>query len=452
MIKINYTLLRNLLIGIFVLLLIIISAIAVKQLQQVAFLYKNEIYSYNKIQFILSNLAIRFSDIDLDFHKSNNNLPMLQSDIKDNLRQISELFADYTKLANEEETLKKDVKLTRNFSILKSSQQKIKTAFYAYIDNYPKFEKTTEHSLVPLMVLTKVISQSTTIAVASLAISLDRSHKIINDNIVRISATTKTIIWVIVFLTILALIFIIILHYIVKKPINELLKISEAISQGKFDNAITSAGEDDFGRLSKSLSNMQVRLKKLIFDLEIEVKKRKEAEEKNYYLAMHDKLTGLTNRAFFEHIFDRELEKLKRQPGSMCLFSMDLDRFKSVNDTLGHDVGDRLLVEVAKKFLFLIRKEDIVARIGGDEFSILFTDIHDKTEATNAAKKLIDAIDEPFVILGHEIQIGLSIGIVFYPDHGLTREDLTKHADLALYEAKNCGKNCFHFYASSYKC
>jgi diguanylate cyclase (GGDEF)-like protein/PAS domain S-box-containing protein len=177
----------------------------------------------------------------------------------------------------------------------------------------------------------------------------------------------------------------------------------------------------------------------------------KNAESELLYLAYHDSLTGLFNRKSFYEKLNESILQAERSKGEKIrvLFFIDLDRFKEVNDTLGHDIGDKLLVEISKRLQSCLRKTDYIFRLGGDEFTILLNSISNEFDSTIVAQKIIDSIIKPYYIDNHEIFIGLSIGISSYPKDGLTSDILIKNADYALFESKK-DKNKFVFYDKSF--
>lgn len=174
---------------------------------------------------------------------------------------------------------------------------------------------------------------------------------------------------------------------------------------------------------------------------------RKRSEEEMKRLAHHDVLTGLPNRMLFTDHLNLELSQARRNRKRLAVMFMDIDRFKEVNDTLGHTVGDQLLVEVARRLKSTVRESDTVARIGGDEFNILMADIDRAEDAGKIAKKIIASFREPFVVDHHMLNITTSLGISVYPDDGENDEILLKHADVALYHAKDTGRNNYRFYS-----
>lgn len=175
---------------------------------------------------------------------------------------------------------------------------------------------------------------------------------------------------------------------------------------------------------------------------------RKNTEAKLNFLATHDQLTGLANRYLFHEHLIHCISLAKRTHRTFGLLFLDLDRFKYVNDSLGHDVGDLLLIEVANRVREAVRVTDIVARIGGDEFTILIEDTHSKNELLHLAKKIQLAIEPAIIIRDHELYITASVGIADFPECGLELQTLMKSADIALYKAKEFGRNQAQFFTN----
>jgi len=167
----------------------------------------------------------------------------------------------------------------------------------------------------------------------------------------------------------------------------------------------------------------------------------KEADKKLHFYANHDHLTGLLNKIQFENMLDQTINSAIRNNKVFALLFIDLDYFKDVNDTAGHSAGDLVLKEVARRFQKVVRKEDIIARIGGDEFTIIFDNITEESDAILLANKLIETIKKPFEIEGQTFYLSLSIGVSLFPYHGLNKNELSKNADSAMYEVKNNGRD-----------
>jgi diguanylate cyclase (GGDEF)-like protein/PAS domain S-box-containing protein len=177
-----------------------------------------------------------------------------------------------------------------------------------------------------------------------------------------------------------------------------------------------------------------------------DITERKLTEEKIARLAHFDYLTGLPNRAFFLDNLDHSIALAKRNNYKVSVLFLDLDGFKQVNDTLGHDAGDLLLREASLRLKEVIRESDTVARVGGDEFIFVLNEIGSAENAASIAKKIIAALSEPFELNGQQCKIGGSIGISIYPDGAANPETLIKQADDAMYLAKQSGKNAYRFY------
>jgi diguanylate cyclase (GGDEF)-like protein len=165
------------------------------------------------------------------------------------------------------------------------------------------------------------------------------------------------------------------------------------------------------------------------------------------YLAYHDGLTALPNRSLFNKLLSQSVSQAQRHQRQLAVAFIDLDRFKQINDTLGHEAGDELLKEVASRLRACLRESDIVARLGGDEFVVLLPDLGEEKYAATVAQKIITAIAKPFVLRGQDFRVTASIGVSTYPTDGPDAQTLTKNADIAMYQAKEDGKNKFQFYS-----
>ena len=176
------------------------------------------------------------------------------------------------------------------------------------------------------------------------------------------------------------------------------------------------------------------------------LQRAEESEQRYRILAEHDVLTGLANRAVLSSRMEETISRVRRTGGVLALLFLDLDRFKRVNDTLGHAIGDRLIIAVGERLTSVVRKSDLVARLGGDEFAIMLTDMRDQSSAANAANKILTAIAEPFVFDGKEVLTRTSIGIALMDGEHDTVETMLKKADTALYKAKHRGRGTYQFF------
>lgn len=178
-----------------------------------------------------------------------------------------------------------------------------------------------------------------------------------------------------------------------------------------------------------------------------DITERRSAEERVQYLAYYDALTGLPNRTLLKDRMGKAFASARRRKEKVALLFLDLDRFKYINDSLGHSLGDTLLQQVAERLKGWVREQDTVARLGGDEFLVVVTALNDTTGAAVSAERLMDAMLPEFVIQGHSVSIRCSVGISVFPDNGEDEETLIKNADLAMYSAKDEGRNNYRFFS-----
>jgi diguanylate cyclase (GGDEF)-like protein len=204
------------------------------------------------------------------------------------------------------------------------------------------------------------------------------------------------------------------------------------------DDNVTSYAEAQLGS-SNVIGGFQARfLWKVITRL-------KQTNEQFLKLAQHDTLTTLPNRILFHDRLNQAMKRASRDKGSFAVLFIDLDDFKIVNDTLGHDAGDALLREAAKRIMACVRKSDTVARIGGDEFTVIVSNVRTPASVERVAKKIVANLASRFDLNGKICSVSASIGIALYPDNGETAAQLVKVADDAMYTAKYSGKNCYRF-------
>jgi GGDEF domain-containing protein len=233
------------------------------------------------------------------------------------------------------------------------------------------------------------------------------------------------------------------------QPIYKLRDIVTHIGEGDLDTEIVEMGsKDEFGELYNAVKNMRTKLSA--------------SQQQVKRLAYFDDLTGLPNRITLRHELEAMINLSQRHKGHFAVVFIDLDNFKDINDSLGHDVGDILLKEVSRLILENIRTDDyvvrqpdsisddrkknIVARLGGDEFTLLLGDIENVTVVSGIVKRLLDSFSKPLTLGEHEAFIGASMGISIYPQDGVHADELLKNADLAMYKAKASGKNNFEFF------
>ncbi|MCP5155386.1 MAG: EAL domain-containing protein [Ectothiorhodospiraceae bacterium] len=201
------------------------------------------------------------------------------------------------------------------------------------------------------------------------------------------------------------------------------------------------AGATDYITKPVNWSLLRQRVRRVI--------QERRADRRAQYLAYHDALTGLGNRAHFMERLEAVLERARSQRQRAAVLYLDLDGFKLINDTLGHDTGDLLLKAVAGRLSGCLRDGDVVARLGGDEFSITLEGVEQRSQASAAANRVLDALAQPVSVNGRELFVGASIGIALFPDDGDDAVTLLKNADTAMYRAKDGGRNTAEFYTSA---
>ncbi|HQR05089.1 MAG TPA: PAS domain S-box protein, partial [Rhodocyclaceae bacterium] len=183
------------------------------------------------------------------------------------------------------------------------------------------------------------------------------------------------------------------------------------------------------------------------FSIFSDITDRKRNEEQIHHLAYYDTLTTLPNRAHLLRLVGQALAAAQRNHARGAILFVDLNRFKPINDTLGHDAGDLLLIEIGRRFRGTLRQSDVVARIGGDEFVVALFDVVRHDNPGIVAQKLLTVLDLPFTIEGHELRVGASIGISLFPEDAQDTDTLLRYADIAMYRAKQTGDNGFIYYS-----
>lgn len=224
------------------------------------------------------------------------------------------------------------------------------------------------------------------------------------------------------------------------QPLGSLMDQIRSIERGDYLMMPPVATGDELEAISSSINTLATAVQEREKSLE---RARKEQE----FLSNHDALTGLPNRRFFAQRLEHALDLSRRQHAELAVFFLDLDQFKLVNDTLGHHVGDELLVQVAQRLQAHVRATDTLARIGGDEFNVLIEQVRDVTEVEIIVSKYLELFRDPFMCAGEPLQATVSIGIAMYPRDGADSVSLLKHADLAVYKSKESGRDAYSFYS-----
>ncbi|MGI9293145.1 MAG: two-component system response regulator [Pseudomonadales bacterium] len=207
----------------------------------------------------------------------------------------------------------------------------------------------------------------------------------------------------------------------------------------ELDQAAIKAGASDY--LIKSEIGSALLERSIRYALD-----RKESELELARLAHYDALSGVPNRVLFRDRLERAIQRAERGQQGVALLFLDFDGFKKVNDTYGHDAGDKLIELIAERLSACMRKTDSVARLGGDEFTVVLEDVNSTADIINVAKKIIQIVAKPFPIFGNQIVVGCSTGIAQYPEAGTDFETMLKHADMAMYQAKQVRGSAYRFY------
>ncbi len=232
-------------------------------------------------------------------------------------------------------------------------------------------------------------------------------------------------------------------------------KLPEVIYENKkVSYEPTTLTGESFEIVATSIKNSDGTTSKMEFIRNVTDQKKvqeklKEEREKFDYQAHHDVLTGLPNRLLFTDRLSQSMEKAKRNNSKLALLFIDLDHFKEINDSLGHDIGDKILQEVTQRLQESLRDEDTLARLGGDEFTLILEDLVEAQDASMIATKILNALSDSIKIDEHTLYVSSSIGISIFPDDGGTTQNLLKFADSAMYKAKDEGRNNYQFYNES---
>ncbi len=244
----------------------------------------------------------------------------------------------------------------------------------------------------------------------------------------------------------------------ISQPLVDAVRLIKQLGRGRLDLSMggRSGRQDEIGELSDAFNKMVGDLRTVTAsrdELDAEISERKavehrlrENEVRLAHLAHHDALTGLPNRLLLTDRLDHAIRHADRRGGKFALMFLDLDRFKNINDTLGHAVGDELLIAIAQRLRRALRSEDTIARLGGDEFMIVLGELSSDMAAALVARKLLDEVSVFSQIGGHELFLTASLGIVIYPDNASSVDELMRAADIAMYQAKAKGRNLYEFY------
>lgn len=244
---------------------------------------------------------------------------------------------------------------------------------------------------------------------------------------------------------------------LISRPLGELESSVRKFAEGNLSVRTTINSNNEIGSLAKAFNKMaediqrnNLELIKYQHELEGRVVERTQEIE---FMAYHDSLTSLPNRTMFSRLLNQNIEHSRKHGKRFAVLFIDLDRFKNINDSLGHEAGDELLREAGVRIKRCLRSNDIVARLGGDEFVVILPEYDEEMDGRKRAElvahKLITIFTEPFKLLGQDFRITSSIGISTYPEDGEDEASLTKTADIAMYQAKDSGRNAYQFYSKA---
>lgn len=211
------------------------------------------------------------------------------------------------------------------------------------------------------------------------------------------------------------------------------------------------SGKDNYMLAGKKIIHLDETNQDFMLGFGLDITDRVKAEKMVSHMAFHDPLTDLPNRWFVESFIEKYVNKKDNHPKMMGFLLLDLDRFKVINDSLGHQAGDILIRALANRLKESVDEDKVIARIGGDEFVLMLPNIKNKDEALDSCKKIMKMMEEPFTIFEQSFRITTSIGISLYPFHGNDLNTLMKSADLAMYHAKEMGRNCYSIYSDTMK-
>ncbi|MGZ4030766.1 MAG: bifunctional diguanylate cyclase/phosphodiesterase [Tumebacillaceae bacterium] len=223
------------------------------------------------------------------------------------------------------------------------------------------------------------------------------------------------------------------------RPVHLILEKVNEIAKGNFDKVVAIKRKDELGMLADRVDVMSS-------NLQIYTKELRDKTEENLFQANHDSLTGLPNRRYFREILQTALKQAEQSNEQLAVMFIDLDRFKNINDTLGHSVGDVFLQQVAIRLADCLPDGGTISRHGGDEFTLILPHVGEMREAEEVAERIIETMTDPYHLLGHELFSSISIGISMYPSDGDDLDTLIKNADMAMFLAKEQGGNNFKIY------
>ena len=345
--------------------------------------------------------------------------------------KLSHTLFNYPLLTVEQKTLIKNIQ---------ASSKSLSVLFAYLIDIEPGITKTNQE-------LRRHLAERLYVQMDAIVENSHRLTLIAQDDISKtINRVTVGIVVLLFILAALMTIFALHLGAYISGSITQLTSAMKQVAKGELDTRVEIKGTDEISKLSLDFNQMTKQLMEMTTARDLLQHEADTRSKELNFLAHHDALTGLPNRLLFDTLLGQSLKHAKRNNEGVAVVFMDLDKFKNINDCLGHPIGDELLKTLAGRFKATLRNIDTVARIGGDEFILLIEEINQIKGAEVAIEKVISIFDEPFLLNGYEIMITASIGISLYPRDGEEPSVLIKNADAAMYHAKDEGRNSFKFY------
>lgn len=440
--KLSYSKTQKIGMLIIIFILFLMAGVVVTREGSTISLLENIIKIYNPIYQDLSEINQQLLFAGFQFFRYDEDIKKQKTATKKSLDTIKALLSTFYNTLQQRK--KQDHQLGGLIAIYQKTERTYRrflTAYYAYYSNIYTRDRSYTYSLGAKRELENIISQSIVDAASTLT-QFNQSHAALLAH--EINQLTRSLFILLLFMFFLLLVTITIIFLLAKilnQSIKKIRDHAQKISEGNFDEPLQEFANDDVGVLARMIDKMRINLKSYIDSLQKEIKTRKKTEEKITYLAYHDELTGLPNRAYFNQMLEREIERAKRHDQFLAIMFLDIDNFKTVNDTYGHNIGDSLIQATAKRLKENLRAEDIISRISGDEFMILLSGLQDPNEVAFIGQKLINSFAHSFVLKSIELRITVSIGFSIFPLTSRNPVELLKLADIAMYRAKETGKN-----------